>query len=127
MSIVKNYCDLSSIIGKTMIAVVTNPDKDELGFTTEDGEMFLMFHDQDCCENVYIEDIDADLSVLIGHPILQAEESSNRNDIEYGTETWTFYKISTVKGAVKIRWYGSSNGYYSEGVSFARVTVVAEN
>ena len=120
--------DISVLVGKTLFSVVKNTEHDDyIMFETNDGESYKMYHSQDCCENVVIEEIHGDLEDLVGHPILVAEERSNNNHEEQnargedGYGTWTFYELRTIKGSVTIRWYGSSNGYYSEGVDFTKV------
>jgi len=118
--------DFETLNGKTLKSISVNLNKQIL-FTTTDDEQFLMYHNQDCCESVHIEDVVGDWNDLIGTPILKAEESSNSDDppveskYEPDSYTWTYYKLATIKGYVDIRWFGESNGYYSEDVSFYKV------
>ena len=108
------------LLGKTIVYIdhIEDGDEgDELIFYTKEDVKYRMFHWQDCCENVYIESIVGDLEDLIGSPILLAEEVEQAGEEDtWGTSTWTFYKLSTIKGSVTIRWFGESNGYYSESV-----------
>ena len=109
---------LEDLLGYKIVAVDLEDhiDGDIITFHREDGKVVKMYHEQCCCEYVRIEDIDGDLQDLIG-TIIEAEEVTKEGEDEYGTMTWTFYKIASENGFVNIRWYGTSNGYYSESVT----------
>ncbi len=128
-----NYkpANFSDLLSKVILNVKREPNEDELVFEVAEvklgqpvvRETYVMYHQQDCCEGVHIESIDGDLNDLIGSPILLAEEVSSHEPLE-GRDvdidesfTWTFYKLSTLKSSVTIRWYG----YYSETVDFVRI------
>lgn len=112
--------DISKLLNQTLVKVELI-GKEEIYFYT-DKTKYRMFHSQDCCERVYIDDICGELDDLVGSPILMAEEVVNRDidkkDDSDWSWTWTFYKLATQKGYVTIKWYGESNGYYSESVYF---------
>lgn len=115
--------EFKDLIGKTLTEVSLHDDS--IIFITSDGERYRMYHHQDCCESVGIDDINGDLQDLIGSPILEAEERTNieasRKDDYDESFTWTFYTIGNVKAHVTIKWYGTSNGYYSESVDFDKI------
>lgn len=120
--------EISELVGQTITKLEVNTMEDEIHIFTESGDEFVMFHDQDCCEQVTVEDICGDIEDIIGSPVLVAEEVTHKDENPECVEvpeyqdsfTWTFYKIDTAKGGITIRWYGSSNGYYSERVTVFR-------
>ena len=117
-----NYVKFSSLVGKTLVSVVGKKGDNVILLKRSDGMVYKMFHRQDCCESVFVEDICGDIDNLLDTPVLSAEEVvEDGDDNDWGTSTWTFYKLSTAKGDVTIRWYGESNGYYSESVDFVLV------
>lgn len=110
--------------GKIISNISVDKNKNEIYFSTNDLRKFKMYHEQDCCESVTIEDIcGIPLNEHVGHQILVAEVRTNEGEIEdsWETFTWTFYELATIKGNTTIRWYGTSNGYYSERVNFEEV------
>jgi hypothetical protein len=112
--------DFSTLLRKTLSSIVVNRECNEIIFTVGlDEEVYRMYHYQYCCEDVRIEDIVGDVEDLIGHPLLVAEcvSKCDTPPSEIYSETWTFYKLTTIKGSVTLRWYGTSHGY-SEEVNF---------
>ena len=122
--------NIADLVGKVFTRVTAT---DEQLVFENDTDRFVFYHSQDCCERVYIESIVGDLSDLENEVILKAVDEDNLFDIirnadketedDEGSDTWTFYKFATRKGYVDVRWYGTSNGYYSEGVSIGYETV----
>lgn len=114
---------IQELFQKTILWIdqVTGIDgSSELIFVRDDGKYVRFFHVQDCCETVDIEDINGDLQDLTLSPILDAYVSTTFEQLEDDSEdsqTWTFYSLRTQLGSVNIRWYGTSNGYYSEEVT----------
>lgn len=104
------------LLGKVPKKITVEDDRLQIYF--DDG-IATWYHEQHCCEKVYIADVNGDTENLIGSPLLMSEESSSvaRHD-EDVRSIWTFYRFATVNGYVDIRWIGTSNGYYSERVDF---------
>jgi hypothetical protein len=103
--------------GEILISVVSQNNSggnEGLLFTAKSGRRWLMSHEQDCCEYVTLEDQSGEWEDILNSPLLTAEVRSEDvpdPDDEYAV--WTFYEFRTVKGSVTLRWYGTSNGYYS--------------
>jgi len=112
-----NQRDFSELLGKTLTDIIR--DDETILFFTDTGEKYVMQHHQDCCESVTIEDICGEFQDCIGSPINLAEEVTYQGEgSRYDSHTWTYYRLGTQKGDVSIRWFGTSNGYYSESVYF---------
>jgi len=115
---------ITEMLGMTMLSVEDRGS--DLLFTAACGRSFRMWHDKDCCETVELIDTCGDLEDLVGSPLVISEEagSGDTSGIEPSDDssTWTFYKFSTAKGHVTLRWFGESNGWYSERPAFSEVT-----
>ena len=118
------FVDFEILKGKVLTDIEINEEEDEITFTDSEGVKYLMYHEHEYSEDVYIEDICGDINNLLNTPIVLAEEVTNTGEVEDSSGysyTWTFYKLATVKGYVTIRWYGESNGHYSEVVDLAKL------
>ena len=114
--------EFSILKGKifTKIEVFTESlEYNDIDFYCDDGSLYKLYHEQEYCEYVYIEDICGDIDDLLYSTILVAEEVINKD--ENDEFTWYFYKLDTIKVGITIRWCGESNGYYSERATLKKI------
>lgn len=116
--------NIDELLGNVVIKI--DKSDDELIFYCLNGDIYKQYHHQDGGgEEVKIDDITGDLDDLLNSEILIAEERTVKNEDEptpTTSKTWTFYNLATIKGYVTIRWFGESNGYYSEEVDFIKIS-----
>ena len=110
-----NISDFKGLVFTSVVGL--EQQSEEVIFTSSCCRKFKMYHEQDCCESVYVSDVCGDTSDLVGAAVVSAEERI----IELKTMTATFYDIQTTAGSVTIRWNGESNGYYSESVDIEEI------
>lgn len=121
--VINSFGDL---LGEIIVYATGEKGDDEIKLTLADGRVFSLYHDQDCCESVEVDEVIGEWGDLYGLPLTLAEEVTHEGENPPGVPvkeyqdsyTWTFYRLGTARGLVTIRWYGESNGYYSESVSF---------
>ena len=118
--------EIEELVGRVLIRVDgLREGSDRVEFFCLDGARYVMSHSQSCCESVDLHEIHGDVTDVHGY-VTEAYEASSegRTAVHDYTEDyeWTFYTISTRHGAVTLRWYGTSNGYYSTSVDFERVS-----
>jgi len=96
---------LNILEGRILKNIEVNRECNRIKFTTIDDYTYDMYHEQDCCESVTIEDVTGDLDDLIGDVIMLAETVTNMEENrDYDIHmTWTFYKLRTRKGDVTLR------------------------
>lgn len=118
--------EVESLIGEVLTHVDTDEKNSQIMLTTESGKIIKIFHDQDCCETVSIEDTEGDWHNLVGKVIVEAtHESVKEGDPppEY-PDSWTrtTLKFRVSNATLISRWIGESNGYYSESVDIENIT-----
>tara|TARA_R100000951_G_scaffold113672_1_gene116162 strand:+ start:92 stop:463 length:372 start_codon:yes stop_codon:yes gene_type:complete len=107
---------LDNMVGRVVKYV--DVDHDQMKITCEDNSVFTFYHEQDCCESVYIYETEGEPMSLKGWKLLLVDMEATREDNAPYDEsrTTTVVKFITNENTVSVKWIGESNGYYSESV-----------
>lgn len=117
-----------------MKIISAKQDDESVKIGLENGDHISLHHDQDCCESVTLEDSDGDIADSVGKRLLRISKRSGdipqaeklkkiksvlrkgEDHYEDESSTWTFIVVETSLETITYRFYGTSNGYYSEDV-----------
>ena len=97
----RDDCEFSDLLNHEVVDVYHDDGVFQILTKTH---LFQLYHDGECCEHVYLQDVVGDIQSLIGNKILMAEESTSNENPLHDQEcsfTWTFYKLATIKGYVE--------------------------
>ena len=114
----RSHCDIKDMVGKKITGIYY--DEEYFQIRTDDC-VYAFYHEQDCCESVYLTQVDGISDKIIGSRIVIAEVVTDEKSVAGGHITWSFYKIGTNKGMIDFRFQGESNGYYSESVDLIKI------
>jgi len=119
-----NFFELKGQIVKE----ITGLEKDSCEvFIRINNGTYKLYHEQNCCENVYVENVIGDEKDILNEEIIFAEEDAGANNPDWYTEdrfvscTWTKYVLKTKNASLEFWFLGESNGYYSESVSVEKI------
>ena len=115
-----NMCGIDDLVGKVIKGLAYS---DEYFQILTDDCVYAFYHQQSCCESVWLTQVDGISDKIIGSRIIIAEVVTDEKSVAGGSITWSFYKIGTNKGMIDFRWQGESNGYYSESVDLVKIEV----
>jgi hypothetical protein len=107
---------MNAAIGKELTEIKFTEDEELLLLHFQDGSILCFCHEQDCCENVYLED-DGRIRDAIGQKLVMAFVGITHDEGDYDSCTSTWYHLRFEKMDVTLRFMGESNGYYSEAVN----------
>jgi hypothetical protein len=129
-----NYDSWESLYGKELEKVekIVECGEETVVLTFTDGTRLKLYHEQECCEQVFITgyvfstpEVDGFASYY-GRPLLSITKTTIDglvpwSDIgESATKTiFTFKWGSYSVCEFEVHWLGTSNGYYYEGVSYS--------
>lgn len=112
---------LTDLRGRVLAGVIAGVGDLSMDFVLVDGTRCCLVDGELGSGNdvqINVEEVHGDLEDLLGTPLLEVEEETGERLPGEENVTWTFYRFATLKGRVTVRFFGTSNGYYSEVAEF---------